>query len=131
MDTMVMAKPQQAAEALLVLDRKHLARYTLGDAALEAEILDLFVKQAPLTIARLKGAQDARQWKEAAHTLKGSARAIGAWRLAQVAEGCEAAGFPAPGECATPIDAVAVAFREVAGQIDAICVAAGRTPVTA
>jgi HPt (histidine-containing phosphotransfer) domain-containing protein len=86
------AKPERDTEAPL-LDRAHLARYTLGDAALEAEILDLFVGQAPQTIARLRQAATPQQWREAAHTLKGSARAVGSWRLAGAAEACERVRF--------------------------------------
>jgi HPt (histidine-containing phosphotransfer) domain-containing protein len=92
----------QSAEALLErdgthdraaprppIDRAHLARYTLGDRALEAEILDLFAGQAPQTLARLAAAQTEREWREAAHTIKGSARAVGAFPLADAAAAIE------------------------------------------
>ncbi len=71
------------------IDLAHLARYTLHDAALEQEILDLFARQAPVNLARLRQANGEKQWRDAVHTLKGSARAIGAWRLALHAEECE------------------------------------------
>jgi HPt (histidine-containing phosphotransfer) domain-containing protein len=71
------------------LDIFHLRRFTLGDRRLELEILNLFIEQTPRTIAALEGARSDRDWANAAHTLKGSARAVGAWRLAKIAEGAE------------------------------------------
>jgi HPt (histidine-containing phosphotransfer) domain-containing protein len=67
----------------------HLARFTLGNAALEREVLELFAQQAPLYLERLRNASSGREWKEAAHTIKGSASAVGAWRLARFAEMAE------------------------------------------
>ena len=74
-----------------VLDRNHLARYTLGDAALEREVLGLFVDQIPETLDALDRAEGDEGRVMAAHTLKGSARAVGAGRLAAVAEAVERA----------------------------------------
>ncbi len=71
------------------VDLKHLRRYTLGDIALEKEVLGLFLAQLPQTIAALSHAETDRDWRIAAHTLKGSGRAIGAWRLARLAEQAE------------------------------------------
>lgn len=74
---------------LTPVDLKHLRRYTLGDAGLEREILDLFLDQLPQTIGTLAGAVNQKEWKIAAHTLKGSGRAVGAWRIARIAEQAE------------------------------------------
>lgn len=74
---------------LTPVDLKHLRRYTLGDPALEREILELFINQLPQTIAALAGAVNQKEWKIAAHTLKGSGRAVGAWRIARIAEQAE------------------------------------------
>ncbi|MFN3867563.1 MAG: hypothetical protein ACK4MF_00690, partial [Hyphomicrobiaceae bacterium] len=41
------------------IDHAHLARYTLGDQALEVEVLELFVGDAPRTLARLRAACEA------------------------------------------------------------------------
>ena len=71
------------------VDLGHLRRFTMGDIALEKEILSLFADQLPVTIAALKSAPSVKEWGIAAHTLKGSARAIGAWSLADVAEAAE------------------------------------------
>ena len=71
------------------IDLKHLRRYTLGDRALEHEVLELFLAQLPATIASLGAAASDRDWHMAAHTLKGSGRAVGAWRIARLAEQAE------------------------------------------
>lgn len=74
----------------LPVDLAHLRRYTLGDRALEEEVLRLFLAQLPETIASLRSAATERDWKIAAHTLKGSSRAVGAWRIASLAQEAEA-----------------------------------------
>jgi HPt (histidine-containing phosphotransfer) domain-containing protein len=71
------------------LDRAHLARQTLGDACLEREILVLFRRQSGAMMQRLLETREAEERRVAAHTLKGSARAIGAWRVAAAAEAIE------------------------------------------
>jgi HPt (histidine-containing phosphotransfer) domain-containing protein len=82
------------------IDSAHLDRMTLGDASLEREVLAMFSGQAVGLIERLAAlpsdaeSSEAKDTKEAlalAHTLKGSARAIGAFRVADAAEGLEAA----------------------------------------
>ncbi len=74
---------------LILLDRAHLVRVTLGSSALAREVLDLFVDQVPVQIEALASALPGRPWFEAAHGLKGSARAIGALALAEVAAEAE------------------------------------------
>jgi HPt (histidine-containing phosphotransfer) domain-containing protein len=71
------------------VDLDHLARQTLGDAALEREVLGLFLSQGEIFIARLRSARTAESWRLAAHTIKGSARNIGAWQLAETARAAE------------------------------------------
>jgi HPt (histidine-containing phosphotransfer) domain-containing protein len=71
------------------VDLKHLSRYTLGERALEREILELFCSQSAIYLERLRVAPSDRLWQDAAHSLKGSAQAIGAWRTAEAAERAE------------------------------------------
>jgi HPt (histidine-containing phosphotransfer) domain-containing protein len=71
------------------IDFAHLAKYTLNDRALEAEILGLFVSQLPESLARLRDAETQAEWRAAAHTIKGSARAVGAGSLAEAAAAAE------------------------------------------
>jgi HPt (histidine-containing phosphotransfer) domain-containing protein len=72
------------------IDLVHLARTTLGDRSLEREVLQLFDRQSTLLLARMRAAAPG-SLVALAHTLKGSARGIGAWRVARAAEAVEAA----------------------------------------
>ena len=70
------------------IDVEHLQRMTLGDAGIEQEVLTMFSAQsAKLVQALLDRPSDAGAL---AHTLKGSARAIGAFAVADAAERLEA-----------------------------------------
>jgi HPt (histidine-containing phosphotransfer) domain-containing protein len=71
------------------IDMAHLGRMTLGDSSLEREVLAMFAGQSAGLIEALASvpANAARL----AHTLKGSAQAIGAYRVAEAAERLEAA----------------------------------------
>ena len=71
-----------------IIDDEHLGRMTLGDRSLEREILAIFARQITLTLNRIAGAE-VEQMAAAAHTLLGSARGIGAWRVASAAERLE------------------------------------------
>jgi HPt (histidine-containing phosphotransfer) domain-containing protein len=65
------------------IDTEHLQRMTLGDAGLEREVLAMFSAQAVRLAGALAGLPaDAGAL---AHTLKGSARAIGAFGVAEAA----------------------------------------------
>jgi HPt (histidine-containing phosphotransfer) domain-containing protein len=74
------------------VDLVHLSRYTGGDAALNAEVLQLFVNQAGELVRRMDSvlqAGDGKTWREVAHSLKGAARGIGAFQMADAAAACE------------------------------------------
>lgn len=71
------------------IDLVHLARQTLGDRSLEREVLNLFVVQARSVLTQMETAHPGRSRADLAHTLKGSARSVGAWHVAQEAEACE------------------------------------------
>ena len=68
------------------IDFTYLRRFTLGNKELEREVLYLFAESAPDYLKALEGAVSPKEWHDAAHTLKGSARAVGAWRVARTAE---------------------------------------------
>ncbi|MCO6052097.1 Hpt domain-containing protein [Mesorhizobium sp. RP14(2022)] len=76
---------QNQGAAGRVLDLDHLARQTFDDRALEAEVLTAFIQQAELFGKRLAEPNESLPG-ELAHTIKGSARAVGAWGLAELAE---------------------------------------------
>lgn len=86
------------------IDLVHLSRMTFGDRSLEGEVLQLFERQAALLMARMiagNGAQAALL----AHTINGSARGIGAWRVAAAAATVEAmAGSDAPARHASILE---------------------------
>lgn len=96
----------------MIIDEDHLGRMTLGDRGLEREVLQIFARQTALTLERMAGAGPARIGA-AAHTLKGSARGIGAWRVAEAAERLEQAtadkrGHDAIGEAIAELEAASV-----------------------
>lgn len=76
-----------------VLDLAHLSRYSMGDRALEAELLSLFRAQVRMQASAIALADGAESWKFATHTLKGVARTLGAWRIARTATALEALGL--------------------------------------
>ena len=95
------------------IDLVHLARMTLGERSLEREVLQLFDRQSTLLLARMRSAAPAGV-ATLAHTLKGSARGIGAWRVARAAETLEAAD--AAGRDAA-LEALAAAAEEACALI--------------
>jgi len=74
-----------------ILDLGHLGRQTGGDAVLESELLALFEAQCERLRPLLGEGRPAGERADAAHTLKGSACAIGASRLATMADRLETA----------------------------------------
>ena len=92
------------------IDLVHLARMTLGDRSLEREVLQLFDRQATLLIARMRSTTP-EGVATLAHTLKGSARGIGAWRVARAAEAVEMAGS-ADAEIGKALDQLAATADE-------------------
>ena len=72
------------------IDEEHLKRMTLGDDRLEQEVLQIFVRQSAMMLERISSGKPGAV-ATAAHTLIGSARGIGAWRIAGAAERLERA----------------------------------------
>jgi HPt (histidine-containing phosphotransfer) domain-containing protein len=81
------ARPPAARPAI---DLEHLSHMTFGERDLEIEVLRLFERQAELLLARMRevGPEGVATL---AHTLLGSAKGIGAWRVAEAAEAAERA----------------------------------------
>lgn len=71
------------------IDLVQLATNTLGNRDLEVQVLHLFKSQSSSTLERLAQESDATVRRDLVHTLKGSARAIGAERVALVCEALE------------------------------------------
>ena len=68
------------------VDLVHLSKQTFGSKDLETEVLGLFLSHSMQCLERLKAAQTDKDWADAAHSIKGSARAIGAWVIGERAE---------------------------------------------
>jgi HPt (histidine-containing phosphotransfer) domain-containing protein len=99
------------------LDEAHLRRMTLGDRNLEREVLEIFARQTTIMLGRIAQA-DPAQAAAAAHTLKGSARGIGAWRVVRAAERLEEAAAGA-GDLAIAKAAIEAAGAEIRAAIGA------------
>ncbi len=72
------------------IDLVYLARQTLGDPALEAEILVLFAKMAKSYVDRVTDSLDGTEIAHGLHALKGAAAGIGAAAIAMEAAAAEA-----------------------------------------
>jgi HPt (histidine-containing phosphotransfer) domain-containing protein len=78
-----------------VFDADHLRRYTLGDKALEKELLGLFRAQARLQIDLISAAACEADFSASVHALKGAALAMGATDIAETTARLEAVDFEA------------------------------------
>lgn len=99
-----------------IVDLDHLARYTGGDKAINAEVMRLFDMQASELVARLQSildARDAKSWKEVTHTLKGAARGIGAFAMGDAAAKCEPLDISNPASTAGPVAELKAQSQEV------------------
>jgi hypothetical protein len=102
------------------IDLQHLARMTLGEHALEREVLSLFDRQAGMLLGRMRDAGPAIV-AAFAHTLKGSARGIGAWRVAEAADAVEmTAAAASRDEADSSLRRLVIAVDEVKAEIAAI-----------
>jgi HPt (histidine-containing phosphotransfer) domain-containing protein len=106
----VLSPPLSPAER--PIDLEHLSRMTMGERELEHEVLRLFDRQADMLLVKMQDAAPATV-AAYAHTLKGSARGIGAWSVAQAAYGVETAVLtPAPAELARALAKLTLAVGE-------------------
>jgi HPt (histidine-containing phosphotransfer) domain-containing protein len=73
-------KPSEVA-----FDRAHLIEHTMQSPELEREIIDLFLKQLPELLGGLLKSKTPEDWRFQTHTLKGSALAVGACKIGDLA----------------------------------------------
>jgi HPt (histidine-containing phosphotransfer) domain-containing protein len=100
------------------VDLVPLSRYMLGERKLEREVLEFLSFRY---IDQLKQCPSDKDWKDLTHTLKGSARAVGAWRVAKAAERAE----PLTGEAfarsrAARIEEIDASLREAEAYIKSL-----------
>ena len=88
------------------VDFAHLERYAGGDEALVDEVLGIFREQAELWVQLLEPEAPAGAWKDAAHSLKGSALGIGAFALAEACEAAEQGAEAEPARKGRLLDAI-------------------------
>lgn len=72
------------------IDFDHLRQYVGDDASLTAEVFGLFKNQVDMWTPQMRPDLDDDSWEMMTHSLKGTARAIGAIELAQICEEAEA-----------------------------------------
>lgn len=96
---MAMALKQDVVAAQMALgickpvDLVHLSAQTMGDHELETEVLGVFHSQSQIYMNLLESSKDEEILHRAAHSLKGAARGIGAFLLADEAEKLEHTPF--------------------------------------
>lgn len=95
------------------IDLVHLATQTLGDQELESEILGMFLSQSAGYLNEFLKADGMEARKRAAHKIKGTARGLGAWDLASIAEQAETESFENDAELQIAIQRVTAYIREI------------------
>jgi HPt (histidine-containing phosphotransfer) domain-containing protein len=88
------------------VDFGHLERYAANDEALVDEVLGIFREQAELWLQLLEPDAPAGAWKDAAHSLKGSALGVGAFKLAEACEAAEQGSEADPDRRGRLLDAI-------------------------
>lgn len=83
------------------IDTAHLERQTFGNRELQREVLKLFARQCSEQLERLKVAETLTERREAAHSLVGAARGVGAFSVAYIASEIELARGPVNGRLRT------------------------------
>jgi hypothetical protein len=105
------------------VDFSYLESFAAGEDGVIDEVLELFREQSAIWGALLTPEHEG--WRDAVHTLKGAARGIGAFRLGDICEACEAAGAVGlPGVC----DALDEALGDIAAYAHERALGSLRTP---
>jgi len=73
----------------LEIDFDHLNQYVAGDPALTAEVFGMFQHQVEMWGRMLTVDADDEIWESVTHSLKGTAKAVGAVKLADLCEQAE------------------------------------------
>lgn len=96
----------------MILDRAHFDMMTGGDRPLQLEVLGLFRAQVEGWSAAFGAAQG---WRDAVHTMKGSARGIG---LHALAAACETAEQAPDAEAAAALNGVREALNQALAALE-------------
>lgn len=101
-----------------LLDLVHLSCHTFGDPDLERDVLRLFLDQAENTARALRASGNAAERGRLYHLVRGSARGVGAFELAEIAH----RGETRPQDeihLAETLEAIQRVCRRVSGLLDA------------
>ncbi len=113
--------PLSADLADVAFDRLYLVQHTMESPELEREIIGLFLAQLPDILGKLLASKSPEDWKFQTHTLKGSALAVGAFKIGGLARALEEPEHAKPSPERTKLVhrlQVAVAeFEEIARRI--------------
>lgn len=88
---MATGEARQGTGEEAAIDEAHLRRQTGGDTALADELLAMFSEQCAVHLATIGALGSLQERLDAAHTLKGAASAVGAFRVATAAGEAESA----------------------------------------
>jgi HPt (histidine-containing phosphotransfer) domain-containing protein len=80
------------ADEVVVFDVERLASSTLGDTALQREVIGMFRRQVEDVVGQTAAGVNAEEWRFLAHTLRGTAAAVGAMEIAALGEAWERQG---------------------------------------
>ena len=108
---------QQARKSYLI-DISALHAHTLGNMALEHDMLALFLRQSTRLLLEFNAASSVEDWRFYARALKGSALNIGATEVANAAQNIESCDFSKGYSCAR--DHLAALEAAVLGTNDCI-----------
>lgn len=101
------------------IDFDHLNKYVGGDPDLTREIFGLFRNQVEMWGRGLHADSDDEVWSSVAHSLKGSARAVGAMALAEICETAESlvGDDRRPGAREVAVDKLEIRISKVLAEI--------------
>jgi HPt (histidine-containing phosphotransfer) domain-containing protein len=77
------------SKAAKAVDYDHLRVQAANNLGVMREVLELFVTHGEQVLGALEQANDEKTWKQWTHTLKGSARGVGAFGVADAAADAE------------------------------------------
>jgi HPt (histidine-containing phosphotransfer) domain-containing protein len=101
------------------VDFGHLESFAAGDQALIEEVLGLFRQQAAMWLPLLDPTTADDAWRDAAHSLKGSALGVGAFEVAKACDAAEQAFQQPLGVKAARLDGVRDALDRALSDIAA------------
>lgn len=114
-------QPEKRGPGWAEFDAAFLDAYTGGERDLRDDVLRIFLEQSRLLLDRLEAALNGNKaWSEAAHSLKGCARSVGANALADLARRAEGEGRSAKDAREETLAALRAALEDTHAQVEAL-----------